>query len=69
PDVDAPTIQSINMTASVATEPVSAGSGLVRAFVASGAIAGLVCAMAVSLFGLTMQPAPLHPGPRELLDG
>ncbi len=69
PNVDAPTVQAINMTASVATEPVSAGSGLVLAFVASGVIAGLVCAAAASLFGLTMQPAPLRPGARESLDG
>ena len=62
PNFDAPTVQSISMTAPVATEPVSTGSGLVRAFVASGAIAGLVCAMAASLFGLTMQPTPLRPG-------
>ena len=31
---------------------------LEHAFVASGAIAGLVCAMAASLSGLTMRPAP-----------
>ena len=59
---DAPSIQSISMTAPVATEPVSTGSGLVRAFVASGAIAALVCAMAASLLGLTMHPSPLRPG-------
>jgi hypothetical protein len=34
------------------------GGALAHAFVASGAIAGLVCAMAASLFGLTMRPAP-----------
>ncbi len=31
---------------------------LAHAFVACGAVAGLVCAMAASLFGLTMRPAP-----------
>ncbi len=31
---------------------------LAHAFVACGAIAGLVCAMAASLIGLTMRPAP-----------
>ncbi len=69
PDGDPPTVQLINMTPFVATEPASAGRVLVRAFVASGAIACLVCAMAASLFGLTMQPTPLRPAPRELLDG
>lgn len=59
---DAPLVQSISFAAPVATEPVSAWSGLLRAFVASGAIAGLVCAMAASLFGLTMQPTSSGPG-------
>lgn len=31
---------------------------LAHAFVACGAVAGLVCAMAASLFGLTMRPVP-----------
>ena len=34
------------------------GGALTHAFVFSGAIAGLACAMAASLFGLTMQPLP-----------
>jgi hypothetical protein len=34
------------------------GRALTHAFVFSGAIAGLACAMAASLFGLTMQPQP-----------
>ncbi len=58
---DVPTVQSIRMTTPVPTEPVS-GSGLIHAFVASGAIAGLVCAMAASLIGLTMQPTPFRSG-------
>jgi hypothetical protein len=33
---------------------------LAHAFVACGAIAGLVCAMAASLLGLTQGPAPAH---------
>ena len=53
---DAPTVQSISYAAAVPAEPVSTGAALIRAFVASGAVAGLVCAMTASLFGLTMQP-------------
>ncbi len=34
------------------------GGALTHAFVFSGAIAGLACAMAASLLGLTMQPPP-----------
>lgn len=60
-DFDAPTVQSIAHVAPAATQSVSAGVGLVRAFVASGAVAGLVCAMAASLLGLTMQPSALRP--------
>ena len=41
---------------------------LVRAFVACGAIAGLVCAMAASLIGLTMRPAPAAPTPGRTSD-
>ncbi len=61
-NLDAPSVQSISMTAPVATQPVSTESGLVRAFVASGAIAALVCALAASLLGLSMRPTPLRPG-------
>jgi hypothetical protein len=58
---DAPTVQSISMATPAATAPV-AGSGLVHAFVASGAIAALVCAMAAALAGLTRRPTPFRPG-------
>jgi hypothetical protein len=58
----APTVQSIGMNATAPAGPVSSGIGLVRAFVISGAVAGLVCAMAASLFGLTMQQTPLRAG-------
>ena len=34
------------------------GGALTHAFVVSGAIAAFACAMAASLFGLTMQPPP-----------
>jgi hypothetical protein len=59
---DAPAMQSISMAEPVATRLASTGAGLVRAFVASGAVAGMACAMAASLFGLTMQPRPIRPG-------
>src|SRR5271165_3254668 len=59
---DGATVQSISMTALVPAAPVPTASGLVRAFVASGAVSGLVCAMAARLLGLTMQPAPFRPG-------
>jgi hypothetical protein len=59
---DAPTVQSISVMAPAPAEPVTTGSGLVRAFVMSGAVAGLACAMAASLCGLTMQPSPFRPG-------
>ncbi len=59
---DAPHAQSISLTTQVALPPV-AGVGLVHAFVASGAAAGLVCAMAASLLGLTMRPAPVQARP------
>ena len=58
---DAPAAQSISMTAAVPGGPASTGTGLVRAFVMSGAVAGLVLAMAANLFGLTMQPTRLRP--------
>ncbi len=69
PGFGAPTVQSISLTApaislAVAGDPeraVSLEVGLVRAFVASGAVAGFVCAMAASLLGLTLQPAALPP--------
>jgi hypothetical protein len=57
-----PTVQSISATATASAGPVSSGTGLIRAFVMSGAVAGLVCAMAASLFGLTMQPTPFRVG-------
>jgi hypothetical protein len=60
PNFDAPTVQSISLRTAVPGEPVSAGTGLVRAFAMSGAVAALVCAMAANLFGLTMLP-PLRP--------
>ena len=59
---DAPAVQSIRFVATDPVGPVSAGIGLVRAFAVSGAIAAFVCAMAASLAGLTLQPAPLGPG-------
>jgi hypothetical protein len=59
---DAPTVQSISVTAAAPAEPISRGSGLIHAFVASGAVAGLVCAMAASLIGLTMKPGPVRSG-------
>ncbi len=55
---DAPTIQSISLTTAAVTEPVAHGTGLVRAFAASGAVGGLVSAMAASLLGLTAPSAP-----------
>ena len=85
PNFDAPSVQSISLTApaisltapaislaapaisltapaiSVTAASGSIETGLVRAFVMSGAAAGLVCAMAASLLGLTMQQAPLRP--------
>ena len=36
-------------------------SGLLHAFVMSGAVAGFACAMTASLFGLTMRPARFQP--------
>ena len=62
PNFDAPTVQSVGATVGP-TAPVPAGSGLVRAFVASGAVSGLVCAMAANLVGLTMPP--FRPGAEE----
>jgi hypothetical protein len=59
---DLPHAQSISWTAPVGAAP-AAGVGLIHAFVASGAIAGLVCAMAASLLGLSMQPASNRPRP------
>jgi hypothetical protein len=59
---DAPAMQSISMAEPVATRLASTGAGLVRAFAASGAVAGMACAMAASLIGLTMQPRPVPPG-------
>ncbi len=44
-----------------ATGPGPEESGLLRAFVASGAVAALACAMMASLFGLTMRPTPFQP--------
>ena len=41
---------------------------LAHAFVACGAVAGLVCAMAASLIGLTMRPAPASPNRRGRSD-
>ena len=38
--------------------PSGVEGALAQAFVACGAVAGLVCAMAASLLGLTMRPAP-----------
>lgn len=68
PDFGAPAVQSISLTAPAisvtAPDPATLGSieiELVRAFVASGAVAGFVCAMAASLMGLTLQPTPLRP--------
>jgi len=59
---DAPAVQSISLTAAAPTAPGGAtGTGLVHAFAASGAVAGLACAMAASLFGLTLQPPPFRP--------
>lgn len=60
--VDLPQAQSISLTSSVDAAP-AAGVRLTHAFVASGAVAGLVCAMAASLLGLTMQPALNRPRP------
>lgn len=54
---EAPEAQSIAWITPVAAAPTT-GLGLLHAFVASGAVAGLVCAMAASLFGLTMQAPP-----------
>jgi hypothetical protein len=54
---DAPAVQSIGYAATVPGEPVRTAAALICAFVASGAVAGLVCAMAASLTGLTMPPA------------
>lgn len=58
-DFDAPAVQSIAWTAPAATEPVALGTGLFRAFVISGGVAGFVCAMAASLLGLSTQPGPV----------
>ncbi len=62
PEFDAPTVQSISATAPAATAPVSTGIGLLRAFVAGGAVAGFVCATAASLFGQTKRPARFEAG-------
>jgi hypothetical protein len=68
PGFDAPAIQSISLTARAIsvtapdpTAPVAIETGLVRAFVMSGAFAAFICAMAASLTGLTMQPTPFRP--------
>lgn len=44
PEFDAPSVESISVTAA----PVPMETGLLRAFVASGAVAGFVCAMAAN---------------------
>jgi hypothetical protein len=60
PDFDVPAVQSIAFVAaaSAPSEPGPTGIALVRAFAASGGVAGIVCAMTASLLGLTMRPAP-----------
>ncbi|RBP18286.1 hypothetical protein DFR50_101230 [Roseiarcus fermentans] len=57
-DFDAPVLHSISLTEPDRAATASIGTGLVRAFVAAGAVAGLACAMVSSLIGLTMQPTP-----------
>ena len=63
PGFDAPMLQSIGFAEPAPAAPIPAGAALVRAFVASGAVAGFVCAMAASLAGLTMLPARAPAGP------
>lgn len=58
PDFDGPAVQSIAFAEPAPAEPVRIGTALVRAFAASGGVAGLVCAMAASLIGLTMRAPP-----------